>query len=392
MANKAKKKSSKKRPNRLLDNIVLTNNARAKKDIRQWRVALQQAENVESPKRLMLYNLYDELALDAHYTSEVQKRTLAIRGAKFSIYNQTDGVEDAEKTMLLNRTWFYKFIDLAIESIFWGHSLIQIEDIEDGEISDITLVKRRHIRPEFGLFVKNQNDEKGVSYREDPATFRFLIEIGDPCDLGLLNRTAPHILYKRFAMGAWSEFTEVFGMPIRVAKTNSKDVESLNRMENMMAQMSSAFYAVIDDQETIEFVESSKSNGEVYQGLIDKCNSELSKLVNGAVTGEASKGGSRSKEEVGERTGGMITLGDKQFLEGYINEFLIPQLIELGYPFQGFAFRFEKSKNIDALWKITQGLLPHYDVDTEYIGNTFGVPVKEKTVQANQKVENGFFD
>ena len=122
-----------KRSNKLLDKLVTSNTARARKDIRQWRSALQQAENVENPKRTLLYNLYDELVLDTHLSAEVQKCILAVRGSQFSIYNQADGSADVNKTELLTKPWFYTFLDYAMESIFWGHSLLQIGDVVDGE-------------------------------------------------------------------------------------------------------------------------------------------------------------------------------------------------------------------------------------------------------------------
>ena len=367
-----------KRPNKLVDKIIASNTARARKDITSWRVALHQAENALEPKRILLYSLYEELVLDAHLSSEIQKRILSVRGSRFSIYNLKDGSTDNEKTNLLKKPWFYEFIDLAIESIFYGHSLIQIGDLKEHEVSHIKLIDRKHVIPEKGLFVYNQTDTKGIAYREDTKYSPWLLEVGKPTDLGVLNKTAPHVLYKRFSMSAWSEFCELFGMPIRIGKTNVKDLDSLNRMENMMVSMGPGNYLICDDQEKIEFVETAKSNGEVYSNLIGITNAEISKLISGAVIGEASDGGSRSKEEVGERMGDIITLADKQFLEGYINNTLISKLIALGYPLEGYAFRFEKSKDIDSLWKITQGLLQHKDIDNDFITKTFGIPVLDK--------------
>ncbi len=125
------------RPDKLLDKLIASNRSRARKDISNWRVALQQAENVETPKRSLLYSLYDELILDAHLSAEFQKRVLAIRGSQFSIYNQTDGVVDNEKTDLLSKPWFFELLDLSMQSIFWGHSLVQIGEVIDGEISNV---------------------------------------------------------------------------------------------------------------------------------------------------------------------------------------------------------------------------------------------------------------
>lgn len=377
------------RPNKLLDQLIASNTARARKDIQSWRTAMQQAEKVENPNRNLLYSIYDELVLDAHLYSLIQKRTLALQGAEFSIYNPKDGKVDSEKTMLFKKPWFSDFSKMALEGKrFWGHSLVQIEDLVDGEINAVTLVKRRHIAPEKGMFKVRESDDKGIMYREDPKYNDWLLEVGEPFDLGLLNKCAPYILYKRFATAAWSEYCEIFGMPIRIAKTSVKDTESLNRMENMMIQMGTAAYAIIDEDESIQFIETTAGKGEVYQNLIEMCDNQLSKLISGAVTGEASDGGSRSKEEVGERMSELLTKADKEWFESYINYTLIPKLNLHGYKLDNFLFRFEQSKDIAGLWAITKEVLVHYDVAPEFISETFGVPVTAKKQAPEAGKEN----
>lgn len=366
----------KNRPNKLLDQLIASQTARGRKDIRQWRTAIQAAENVENPNRSLLYNIYDEIDLDSHLTNEIQKRILAVKGARFAMYKDDDSI-DADATKLFRKPWFYQFIDLAMQSIFWGHSLIQIDELkEDGSIKKLKLVDRKHVVPERGLFKIRQNDDKGILYREDKKFSGWLIEVGETKNFGLLNKAVPHILYKRFAQAAWSEYCEIFGMPLRIGKTNVKDDESLYRMEQMLLNMATAAYGIVDDEEEIEFIESQRTDGSLYSGLLNFCNAEISKLINSAVIGEASQGGSRSKEEVGQDIGEKLTKADKQWLEGFINEDLKPILISFGYP--DLEFQFEKGKNLEALWKITSGLLTHYDIDEEYISETFGVPVKAK--------------
>jgi len=381
-----------KRPNRLLDKIIKQSSFRARKDINAWRTALTRAENVETPRRDLLLNVYDEIMLDAHLSAEIQKRTLAVTGATYHLYNADGTIND--NSTLIETSWFIDFLRMAMDSIWYGHSLIQIEGIVAGEIQKLTLINRRHVVPEQGLFLIRPTDEKGIAYREDKKYALWLIEVGDTHNLGLLNKAVPHVLYKRFAQSAWSEFSEIFGMPIRYGKTNTKDVESLNRMEQMMQEMGAAAYAVIDNDEQIEFVESNKSNGDVYNGLINRCNSEVSKLINGAVIGEASQGGSRAKEQVGADIGNSIYAADKQFIENYINTTLIPKLIQLGYPIQGTYFAFEQTKDTNQLWQITQGILNHYDVDEQFITDTFGIPVtgKKQPPSGSLKADTDFFD
>jgi len=386
MATKQKKR--KQRPNRIVDKLIVTYTRRARHDIAQWQAALALAENPERPRRWMLYNIYRDILLDPHLTAEIQKRTLAVTGASYRLIDKNG--KDSDRTELLQREWFDKLLQWILEARFWGHSLIQIDTLHAGEIDRLELVDRRHVVPEQGLFLPNMFDDKAIQYR-DPKYYRWLIEVGEYRDLGLLNKAVPHVLFKRFAQSAWSEFTEIFGMPIRIAKTNTKDKEALNRMEQMMVDMSTAFYAIIDHDEVIEFIETAKTDGAVYDKLIDRSNSEISKLISGAVLGERSPGGSRAKEQVGKDISDQITAADRRWIGRVMNHYVLPKLISLGYPFQGLRFVFDVEPDINQLWEITSGVLNHYDVDPEFIRTTFGIPVTGKKEQ-QLGIPDDFFD
>jgi phage gp29-like protein len=376
------------RAGKLIDQVIASNIARSRKDIAQWRAALTAAENVERPNRTLLYNLYNELILDADWIKEAGNRASDLKSTKFNLVDAS-GKIDEEKTKLLKKPWVYDLIDYYMETIHWGHSLLQIGDIVDNEINDITLINRYHIKPEKGLFIVKQGDEKGVLYRQDESVFNWLIEIGRSKDLGILNACAPHILYSRFAQSAWSEYCEIFGMPLRIGKTNTKDDESLQRMEQMLINMATASYGILDESEEIEFVQSNGGKGEVYDNLMKVCTAKIAKIISGAVKGEDSANGSRSKEEVSAETTDKRSSSDKEAFESYMTFKLFPKLIKLGYPLEGYELKFEEKKDLKSLWDITKGLLEHYKVPTDFITTTFGVPVEELPTPKNPKLGGG---
>lgn len=363
------------RANRLPD-IVPAAQSRTRKTIANWRSAIVAAENIENPRRGSLLSVYKEILDDAHLTSEIQKRELAIQASDFYIKNANDENEE-ELTEEFEKTWFTKFVELAFSARLYGHALIQLKDTE-GVFSGVELVNRRHVKQEFGMHLVRETDDKGFLYREDAMTYAWLVEVGDNFDLGILNKCVPHVLIKRFAQSAWSEFAEIFGMPIRVGKTNTKERQQLDRLEATLKDMATAAYAVIDDEESIDFVESMKTKGEVYSDLMAFCNAEISKLINGAVIGEASQGGSRSKEEVGLEIGKLITEADLKYISGIVNETLLPKLVVIGFMSDGFKFEYEKAKDMEALWKMVTEANQHYKVPAEWVAETFGIPVEEK--------------
>jgi phage gp29-like protein len=397
MAKTTSKTELKERPDKLLSKITPVQAARARRQINDWTQAIRAAENVDRPKRTLLYSIYRDVMLDADLIAEIQRRKLALISNSFNLYDDT-GSPVAEATAMLNGKWFGKLMSYAFDSLIWGHSLVEITTLtKDGKIADLELVNRFHVIPEFGYVVQKVSDEKGIAYRLDPGVNRWLFEFGEKDSLGLLMQAVPHVLYQRFAQGAWSEFCEIFGIPPRYARTSTRDTNSVNRLEQMLIQMGTASYAVIDKDEELEFMETSSSNGDVFEKLMRASSSKIAKLINGAVLGEDSQGGSRAKEQVGSDISQSIYNGDKKWFEGYMNEIIIPKLVEFGYPFAGYSFEFSREKNLKEEWSIVSGILTHFTVDPEYIEQTFGVPViEQKVVQTTNnntaQASGGFFD
>ncbi|HRO75780.1 MAG TPA: DUF935 family protein [Crocinitomicaceae bacterium] len=406
MAKQAKKQQEtilKERPDRLLARIVRSSNVRSKKDIQQWRVALQQAENADNPKRILLYNVYNEILLDAHLSAEIERRVNALLGSRFDLYDE-NGTAQPEASVLLQKTWFKNLLRYCWEKILWGHSLIEIDSLTaDGLIGSVRLINRWHVIPEKGLVTLKQGDEAGINYRLDKKYAPWLFDIGDTDDLGLLNKCVPHVIFKRFAQSAYSEYCEILGIPPRVLKTDAYDKEHLNRSEDMLANMGTNSYAVIGKDEEIIFVQSGSGNSaETFTNLFKLSSNEISKLINGAVLGEDSADGSRAKEQVSHDIMKDIHQSDKTMIESLINEQILPHLVEMGYPFAGLSFEFVREKNLKEELDMALRIAQQFEMDDEgiaYMNQTFSVPVVKQKQQsafgdmgATAKAKPDFFD
>lgn len=362
--------------------LLQENRARGQKDIDKWRKALNAAERSTMPRRYLLEDVYREVWLDAHLRGEINLRKNKVLQSRFGVYD-ADGKVDEQKTWLLKQPWFNDLMGYLLDARFYGHSLVQIDGVAPlknfkGGVQGVTLVPRAHVSPQDGLLLKRPTDPKGILYREVPEFKDWIIETPERNDVGLLNPAAPHALFKRFAQSSWSEFAELFGMPIRVGKTNVRDTEMVRQMEDMLLRMGSSAFAVIDDQEELEFIETARSDGQVFDKLMARCNNEMSKLIMGAVIGGESNGGSRSKEEVGERGLESTVESDKEWLQGIVNTTVFPVLIAHGYPFDGSSFAYEEQKNIKELWSMTHQSLQYYEVDEDWVRETFGIEVTGK--------------
>ncbi len=78
----------------------------------------------------------------------------------------------------------------------------------------------------------------------------------------------------------WDVFGEIFGMPMRIARVNSLDDTERAKVEAALRDMGAAQYIVTSDGTEIEIKESSRGDAyNVYDKRVDRCNSELSKVV-----------------------------------------------------------------------------------------------------------------
>jgi SPP1 gp7 family putative phage head morphogenesis protein len=291
------------------------------------------------PDRSDLYALYQLAVSDAHLFSQINSRKIKTIGAPFSVIK--DKVANKDLTELLKRPWFGDFINLALDSIFFGHSLIEFGEIEDGHFGSVNLIDRNLVIPEKGLVIAKVGDDKGIPFREAPFN-EYLIEIGSPDHLGLLKDAVPEVIWKRNARSDWSVRSEKFGMPVVVIRTSSTDAKELDAKEMMASSIGSNGYAILHIDDQVEFHESQHSDAyQVYLEQARFCDEQLSKLILGQ-TGVSDKKSFVGAAEVHERLMNEYIERDMRWLENVINYQLFPFLISKGYALNGARFAFDE--------------------------------------------------
>jgi SPP1 gp7 family putative phage head morphogenesis protein len=378
---------------RVITRVVERFNMRSKKDIKDWRRALDTAESLMRPNRTLYYNLCDEVELDPHLTGVIEHgRRDKLFAQEFRVVDE-EGNIDPVLTEFFRGKWFFDLCEFILASNFYGHSLIQVGDIVDinGQqtITDIQLIPRRHVRPEYGEILTDQSDERGYPYRNDATMMYWLIEVGRPKELGLFKKAAPIVLFKKNAIAAWSEYTEIFGMPMRVAETTSRDSKDLDRLQDALDRMGKSATAVLNAGETFKFIESTKGDAfQVYDKLIDRCNSELSKLILGStLTTDTGANGNRSLGDVHMEGTNNVMESDKRLIASVVKDQLMTLLEQRGLKVQGRKFEYSEQKDLGELYERVEGLLQHFEVDEQFINDTFGIPVKKKTASVEQTPE-----
>ena len=353
-----------------------------KKDIADWRAANQMAIDYENPNRCRLYDIYADCVLDAHLSGCIAQRKGKVLQKDFRLVDQ-NGKENTAATELLQSEWFADFLSLCLDSIYWGPTLIQLGDIiRDGgplRFNNVELVPRKHVIPEYGVVVRSPGDDwrGGISYREGDVA-NWCVEVGKPRDLGLLLKCAPSCISKKNMLAYWDVFGEIFGMPMRIARVNSLDEAERAKVEASLRDMGAAQYIVASDGTEIEIKESSRGDAyNVYDRRVDRCNSELSKVVlNQTMTIDS--GSSLSQSEVHLEIFERTTESDATMCAHIINGRLLPLMVLHGFPVKGLRFQwnnaaaFSPAENRENLRLV----LEYFNVPGEHITETLGIPVE----------------
>lgn len=385
--------------NKLVNQILEKSISRVRQDVASWNTALTMARKAEKPKRHLLQNLYTEIGIDGLLTSQVKNRQLKSLSSNFIISDKSGNINEELTNLLQDKIWVNEINKAILGSVTHGHSVIELGWIGEGDAQDLNcdLLDRQNIEPRDGLFYPDYNADKAVPYRLMPEFNTWILEFGSPKDLGLLNSAVSHVLFKRFAQSCWSELCEIAGIPPRFLKTDTQNAAMLRRAEKMMKEMGAAAWAVIDESESFEWAQASSANGDVYQKLMTFCNNEISMLVSGAVMGQDTKNGSRSKESAMQETLQTLIDSDLSLIEQYWNSKVIPALINIGVLSGECVFSYPETEDVAQLWAMTKDTMQYYDLDIEWIKSTFGVQVtgvrSPPTPQGGAKlsIEDGFF-
>jgi hypothetical protein len=362
-----------KKSNSLAVTIAPKSISRTRQDIKNWNDALNLANNVDQAKRFPLYNLFDNIMIDLHLQSQINNRMLKSLSQPFLINDLAGKKNDDLTAFLQNKKWVYAINKAILETVYFGHSLGEFNYINEEIVFD--LIPRQNVDPIKGFLFADYAEDKKIDYRLQKEYGSFLIEFGSNKEYGLLNGCVPHVLMKRFAQSCYSELCEIYGIPPRVLKTNTQDRAMVSRGEKMLRDMGSAAWFIIDDNESFEFAQGVSTNGDVYKGLLNVCNNEMSMGISGTVVGQDTKNGSNSKEKSSLTILQDLVDSDLSLIEQGWNTVVIPALVKLGLVTGDAVFAFPPSEDLDMLWTMTKDAANFLEIDPNWVKDTFGIAV-----------------
>lgn len=381
--------------------LALQSQALTKKDIKSWRTAWQQAIDVENPRRSPLLNIYTDAMIDLHLTGCIGQRKGMIMKKSFKLVD-LKGNENPDATQLMEAVWFKDFMDYALDSRYYGHSLIQLGDVVERngimQYDRTLLVPRQHVVPEYGVILKEASDEwrKGFDYRNGTMA-DWCIEAGKWDDLGLLLKLVPQTISKKNMLAFWDQFGELFGMPIRIGKTTTRDAKERTKIEKMLGEMGAAAWGLFPEGTEIDIKESSRGDAfNVYDKRIERANSEISKgVLNQTMT--IDDGSSLSQSQTHFQVFLNVVDRDADFLRDIINGELLPRMLKHGFPVKGLRFDWDESIDFTPEQQIAYETMisDRFEVDPKYFIEKYNIPIigkKAAPAPGQMPQANPFFD
>ena len=287
-------------------------------------------------------NIYKELLCDSHVFACIQSRKSGVLSLEWDINRGLDKDENAEEIeKLLKKLDIHKLISDILDATSFGFQPLEIMWKRDksGHVLPERVVAKP---PEWFCFDDDNNLKfrtKENYYGELLPDKKFLLvqnnpTYNNPYGERTLSRVFWNVTFKKGGMKFWVIFTEKYGMPHLIGKhPRGATKAETDSLADMLEEMVQDAIAVIPDDSSVEIKEASKSSSaEIYEKLIDKMNSEISKAILGqTLTTEVGATGSYAAANTHMQVRQDIIDSDKKLVESVINQ-LITWIYEINFP------------------------------------------------------------
>lgn len=351
-------------------------------ELDDWVEARAARHNPFNPSTYQMQQLYKDAILDNHLSGAIDnQRILPLLNKSFVIRDASEKV-DADLTRLIQGRWFRDIVREGALSIFFGYSLLFLDNLADPVRRQVIAVHRENVIPERHIIVRNPLATTGekICYTDFPNHFLYA-SLGSNA-VGILESVAPLTIYKRHSWASWDEFEQIFGLPIRVARTAINTKQHTDELQQWLQAMGSASYAIFDKNTDIELHESQHKDAfHIYLEKVNAVNKEISKRVLGQ-TMTTDDGSSQSQAEVHLKILDNVLKSDVAEVSYWLNDSLLPIMRAQGFNIpDGYTIAIVERPNVKPRDKITidQVLLnAGYNIDPDYIEDFYGTPLSKE--------------
>lgn len=312
------------------------------------------------------YDIYSDIAKDAHLAAVLGKRYGAVVGREWEVKPGDDsakaqkaadmvrdmlvaladrGQDEEGGEALITTSSGFDAVSLGLLSatlygfqpaeIIWDKSdkLIYPSEIKIKDLRRFGFIAAdRGYKPRL-LTWQNQFNGEPIPPRKFIFHRFCALPTEDPYGLGLGGRVFFPVFFKRNAVKFWLTFADKFASPTLVGKypNGTKEADRDILLDALKAFASEAGVAIPTTME-VGLVEAARSSSVgVYDGLVDFCNREISKVILGETgsTDQQGSGGSRARDQVGNEVRIEVAKMDADMLSECLNRTLVKWIVQL---------------------------------------------------------------
>ena len=363
--------------------------------IQDWRNAMDDAENILTPDKLPLIEIFKSAVDDYSVFSGMQQRTSKVINCKLMFLNEDGSENEQIKPFFINadgtqKPWFRRWLKIAEDVKYYGFEVAQLGIFVNDTFKSVGLTKSVDRIPEENLipsFRLIKIDASGGTGESNTISMDFsnyspwLIPMGNEKDLGLINKCIPYVIWK-YIFGNWRQHAEIFGMPFREGRTDIYDAKRIENMQSMFENMVSSTYAILHPDDEIQFLETTKTDAyNIYDKLIERCDFAITKIML-SQTGTTDEKAFVGSAEVHENVLNEVVISDRLDISEYFGEILIPKLKALNYIPQEInvclTWIVEERISLKDWADIISKLAVYYDIPDDEIQKRFDLKVEKK--------------
>ena len=284
--------------------------------------------------------IYRELFCDPHVFACIQSRKAGVLSLEWELNRGLDKAKDAELVEdVLKKLDIHKLINEILDATLFGFQPIEIMW---GKVGNYVLPLELKAKPSEWFCYDEENQLKFRTkehyWGEELPPKKFLCpqnnpSYDNPYGERVLSRVFWPVTFKKGGLKFWVIFTEKYGIPHLIGKhPRGATKEETDNLADLLEEMIQDAIAVIPDDSSVEIQEANKSSSaEIFEKLIDKMNSEISKAVLGqTLTTEIGSAGSYAASNTHMSVRQDIIDADKKLVEKTINQ-LIQWIYEINF-------------------------------------------------------------
>lgn len=369
---------------------IITSEApnRTNTDIGKWRRAIESAEDIESPDRTDLLDIYADTMLDGLIISVTQRILFKCTNSPIIFSTNGEANQEHPVSKMTKTPMFLEIIEYIIASKWYGHSLIEL-DFKDKNLIEVELIPRKNVIPEKGIVVRNIGDTDGINYRQPPHA-NYLLEVGKKRDLGLLNPATPYVIFKRYGMSNLAEFVERYGIPIQVYEYDPDVPNAKKEVEKAAREQGAAAFVIMPKGTQSSIHKGADGSGSVVFKDNKTLNDEELLLIFLLQTMTSKDGASKSQAEVHQIGEDDLISAYKLFVELVLNYKLKPLLAMHGINVEGGDFKYAETERLSKmqLVEILVKLSNIGEIPLDYIEKHLGIKLTRNQQDQEEREED----